>query len=530
MPLFQSERVAVIGGGCTGITSFWALQNSVHDVHLFEASADLGGRVKTLPFEHNGNQVDVNTESPTFNAEASPNLVSLLRYLGITTSQAQLCFGATEGTCNFQWCGSVLKSILLRPWALCSLETYRILSDIIWLRYLAVDVLSTKLGACKTKNVLQSLSAHDYLSGEGYSNNFRNKYLAPMLSMLWSTNAGKFLPQLPVRALVQCLCDHQLLKPRQVPPDWRCIKPGTSQLVHTMSQHFPASKVHLKSRVVEVIRHGKNQYGVLTSDGQEMFFNHIIFAVNGPETIKILGSHASLQEKDIIQGLGSTRNISVLHSDPLLMPEIDTPGPSCNYILASDDHHRFSQSIKDPTAHISSLSYIANSLESIPEYLFGPVYITLNPFTPPHPSHVQGVWEFADPEPSANTLVAQSRLPSIQNKRGLSYAFCWTGRGHLEDAVTAGLRLAIDHLGAKVPFEVQYHQDPLDAASSLPPRIGLKDNLVRTILRLISVYLLIFELVLVGLRALRNPASRRNSRRIEEEEKTETASGATETR
>ena len=71
MPLFQPERVAVIGGGCTGVTSFWALQSSSHDVHLFEASAALGGRVKTLPFEHNSNRVDVNTDSPTFNAEAS---------------------------------------------------------------------------------------------------------------------------------------------------------------------------------------------------------------------------------------------------------------------------------------------------------------------------------------------------------------------------------------------------------------------------------------------------------------------------
>ncbi|PYH96251.1 FAD/NAD(P)-binding domain-containing protein [Aspergillus ellipticus CBS 707.79] len=516
MPLFQPERVAVIGGGCTGIASFWALQNSAHDVHLFEASASLGGRVKTLPFEHKGNQIDVNTESPTFNAEASPNLVSLLRYLGITTSQAQLCFGATEGTSNFQWCGSILWSIFNRPWILCNTETYRILSDIIWLRYLAVDILDPKFRNSKADDVLQSLSTHDYLSEEGYSNNFRDKYLAPMLSMLWSTNAGKFLPQLPVKALVRCLYDHHLLKPHQVLPDWRCIRPGASQLVQSMSQQFPSSKVHLKTRVTEVIRHGKDHYCILMSNGQEMFFNHIIFAVNGPETIKILGSHSSAQEKEIIQGLGYTRNIAILHSDPLLMPDADGQGPPCNYIIASDDHHRFSQSVLDPKSHISSLSYIANSLESISTHLFGPIYITLNPFTPPHPVHVQGVWEFADPDPSANTLLAQSRLPSIQNKRGLSYGFNWTGRGHLEDAITAGLRVAIEYLGAQVPFEVQYHQDPLEATGSSLPRMGLKDNIVRTILRLISVYFLSLKLVLVVLKAVLNPTSKTKPHRLEE--------------
>lgn len=71
MPVSESKRVAVIGGGCTGITSFWALQNSNHDVHLFEASACLGGRVKSLPFEHNECRVHVNSEPSSFNAQAS---------------------------------------------------------------------------------------------------------------------------------------------------------------------------------------------------------------------------------------------------------------------------------------------------------------------------------------------------------------------------------------------------------------------------------------------------------------------------
>lgn len=67
----QPKRVAILGGGCAGITAFWALQKSPHDVHLFEASATLGGRIKAIPFENEGNQVAVNTVSPVFNATAS---------------------------------------------------------------------------------------------------------------------------------------------------------------------------------------------------------------------------------------------------------------------------------------------------------------------------------------------------------------------------------------------------------------------------------------------------------------------------
>ncbi|GKZ19181.1 hypothetical protein AbraIFM66951_008015 [Aspergillus brasiliensis] len=510
MPLFQPERVAVIGGGCTGITTFWALRNSAHDVHLFEASDSLGGRVKVLPFEHNGHRVDVNTNPPTFNAGASPNLLSLLDYLGITSVKAPFSFGATDGIDTFQWCGSILKSILLRPWTLCNIETYRVLCDVIWLKYMAVDVLDHGFETCKPTDFNMS-STDEYLAGEEYSNTFIENYLAPLLSMLWSTNAGKFLPRLPAKALVRCLYDHQLLKPRQALPNWRRIGPGMSHFIQTMTKNFPSSKVHLRTRVGKVVQYGK-KYGIMTSAGEEMFFNHIVFAVNGQETIKILGSLANEQEKEIIRSLGSTRNISVLHSDPLLMPNVEDPGPACNYILGPSNQE-WPSSSNNTTSHTSSLSYIANFLDSIPSHLFGPIYITLNPFTPPHPSHVQGVWEFTDPEPSAQTLIAQHHLPSIQNRRGLSYGFCWSGRGHLEDAITAGLRIAIQDLGAEAPFHVKFHQDPLEAATSeQPPSLGLRDNVIRTIIRLIHVYILILRLVLVLLRALPGAAAKAKAR------------------
>lgn len=71
MPDTQHERIAIIGGGCTGTTCLWALQNTAHDVHLFEASSTLGGRIKEYWLEDSGNKRVINTETPTFNAETS---------------------------------------------------------------------------------------------------------------------------------------------------------------------------------------------------------------------------------------------------------------------------------------------------------------------------------------------------------------------------------------------------------------------------------------------------------------------------
>lgn len=85
----------------------------------------LDGRIKAVPFEHAGNKVTVNTVPPVFNATASPNLVSLLRYLGIFTSAAELSFGASDGIEADQWTGSILGNIVRRPWLLCEPGTWR---------------------------------------------------------------------------------------------------------------------------------------------------------------------------------------------------------------------------------------------------------------------------------------------------------------------------------------------------------------------------------------------------------------------
>ncbi|KAL4891946.1 hypothetical protein BDV59DRAFT_61268 [Aspergillus ambiguus] len=88
MSVLQPERIAIIGGGCTGTTCFWALQHTTHDVHLFEASAALGGRIKEYRLEHNGNKTTVNTEMPSFNAAASRQCSNIPCDFKLTTSSS----------------------------------------------------------------------------------------------------------------------------------------------------------------------------------------------------------------------------------------------------------------------------------------------------------------------------------------------------------------------------------------------------------------------------------------------------------
>ncbi|KAL4887063.1 hypothetical protein BJY04DRAFT_46202 [Aspergillus karnatakaensis] len=501
MGVSKPRKVAIIGGGLTGVASLWALQDSCFDVHLFEASSALGGHMKTLRLESNDNQVQVDMELPTFNPKACPNLVSLLHYLGIPTTAVPFSFGVLDDDWVFKWHFSIVKSIILRPRVLCRLETYRLLLDAITLRCLGADVL--------TKPFFENEGFHEstesYLLEKGYSDSFRDRYLTPLLSALWRTNAGRFIPGLPVRALARSLSDHQFFSTSDTILKWRRIDPGVRHLIKTLVRHCPSEKLHLWTKVNEITRRSKSQYDLTTSNGIYSQFDHIVFTVDGDEILRLLGSTATVDEKEVLQNLGVTRNIAVLHSD---YPSVTaSAAPGYNYIMASSDHRR-----RDLVPPKSCLRYDVNMLQDIPASRFGDVYITLNTLSPPHPSLVHGVWEFTEPEPSAKSLHAQAHLPFIQNTRGLSYGFCWTGRGLLEDAVTSGLRMATEDLGATVPFEVASHAHPLATTELVSERSGLRVNLIKTTIEAIRALVLVLEVILILLGRIHTPGSKVRAR------------------
>jgi predicted NAD/FAD-binding protein len=57
----KRKRIAIVGSGISGLGALYALRDSGHEVHLFEAADRLGGHTNTLPFEHNGEKVMVDT-------------------------------------------------------------------------------------------------------------------------------------------------------------------------------------------------------------------------------------------------------------------------------------------------------------------------------------------------------------------------------------------------------------------------------------------------------------------------------------
>ena len=164
------------------------------------------------------------------------------------------------------------------------------------------------------------------------------------------------------------------------------------------------------------------------------------------------------------------------------MPRLPVAWSSWNYIT---------NSFKDSVSSVC-LTYWMNSLQHIPSDKFGDVLVTLNPLHPPDPALVQGTWTYEHPLYNSSAIRSQALLPRIQNIRGISYAGAWTKYGFHEDGFSSGLKVAMEHLGAKIPF------DFVDSTFSRGrrPILGWKDHAVRIMIRLVDILMALYALMM----------------------------------
>ena len=66
----RDKRVAIVGGGISGIACLWGLRDTRYGVHLFEGDSRLGGHADTNRFEGNGRSAGVDTGFIAMNDES----------------------------------------------------------------------------------------------------------------------------------------------------------------------------------------------------------------------------------------------------------------------------------------------------------------------------------------------------------------------------------------------------------------------------------------------------------------------------
>lgn len=265
---------------------------------------------------------------------------------------------------------------------------------------------------------------------------------------------------------------------------------------------FPTDRIFLNSPVRRVENNASDHVVLHLDDGRTDTYDHVILATHGDLALSILGSSATEEEQSVLSCFKTSQNEVVLHSDLTHMPQRRAAWSSWNYLTLSKQSEGYTEMV--------SLTYNMNILQHIPEDKFGHILVTLNPIHPPNPARTQGRFLYSHPLYTPKAVQAQKRLPEIQNKRGISFAGAWTNYGFHEDGFSSGLKVAQDHLGARIPFIF------IDSTLSRgkKPKLSILDYFLRLIIILIQVLVVQSLELLAGV--TRQPVDKRLPRKVKQ--------------
>ncbi|KAL8734642.1 MAG: hypothetical protein Q9166_001298 [cf. Caloplaca sp. 2 TL-2023] len=487
------KKVAVVGSGCSGLAALWALKSTDSEVHLYEADERLGGHTNTVDFKHGNNTTKVDTGFIVMNTATYPNFIAFLRHVGIEPVDTDMTFGVSRDGGFFEWSGTSLSSIFAQRSNVFRPSMWRMIFDIVRFNQFALDLLSDDeesemdpSGAggsgSQVHSPKQQQSIGEYLDREGYSDTFRNDYLIPMTAAVWSTAPDKASLEFPAITLVRFLWNHHLLNTVSARPRWMTVLGGSQPYIDAVMKDVPSQQVHRKTKVTSLRVLSDGRVTVKTVNA-EALYDHVVLATHGDQALNIIRDIATEKEKEVLSGFKTSKNTAALHSDLSLMPEREIAWSSWNYITRTPSS----------SSDVSSvcLTYNMNILQHIPRSIYGDVLVTLNPLWPPKPELTQGVWSYNHPQYHSEAVRCQKMLPMIQNTRGISYCGAWTKYGFHEDGFSSGLKVAMEHLGAKIPF------DFTDSTFSRGrrPVLSWKDQLVRIMVLLIQILIIVLELL-----------------------------------
>ena len=264
----------------------------------------------------------------------------------------------------------------------------------------------------------------EYVAAQGYSRAFRDLYLVPFTSALWSTAPAQTLA-FPVSYAVRFFQNHGLLGFRR--HQWLTVTGGSRRYVDAITAPLGAAPApgHPGHRDPPRRRRRRPAHG--RRHGAR--FDAVVIASHAPQALAMLADADEL-EREVLGAFRTTANSAVLHTDVRLLPRRPSARASWNYLIGDD--------AAAPTP--PTVTYYLNKLQALdePEHYC----VTLNRDAAIAAERVIRRFEYAHPLYTFESLAAQGRLPSIDGRRRTFFCGAYHGFGFHEDGLASGLRAA----------------------------------------------------------------------------------------
>jgi len=428
----RQPRVAIVGSGISGLAAAHTL-TGLADITLYEAGDYFGGHTHTVDVtlpDASGRPTTfgVDTGFLVLNERTYPNLLALFEQLQVGIAKSDMSFSVqspTGGPKNgaLEWSGSDLNTVFAQRANLTNPRFWRLLADILRFNRLATRLAERGDDLGEGSPLLQPLG--DFLVKQGFSAEFRDGYLLPMLGCIWSCPTDQML-QFPVATMVRFCHNHGLIQVTNR-PQWFTVAGGARQYVQKIVGRIADAR--LNRPVQQILR---DAAGVrIVSQGAVERFDAVVLACHSDQALALLGAEASHEERAVLGAIRYQANRAVLHTDTAVMPANRRAWAAWNYDRAPSSQAESAQ---------VCLHYWLNRLQPLP--VDTPVIVSLNPHRPIAPQTVMGEYDYAHPVFDLAAIRAQARVPALQGQQHTFFAGAWMGYGFHEDGLKAGLQAA----------------------------------------------------------------------------------------
>ena len=429
----MSRRIAVVGGGISGLGAAWGLHHHPDrfDFRLFEARDRLGGNAVTveMPQDDGG--------SIPFDISVTACIPSVYHHIVLLMEQFGIELVDTRFSYSVKYRGEVYAHDFdseIRTQLRSEIQKFqRVLR-----RLHRIGRLSrSRSKLMNALNPFNYISMGTVLNLGGFSGDFRYKILKPMfVNFLMATNVFDMPAALFSRYLE--FFDIEVATPMQT---W---DRGTRRIYEHLSAEF-RDKIYLNRPVRKVYRQASCVV-IEDEDGVKETFDDVILACNANQTMMILDKPTML-ERYILSSIryeSELHNHTVVHSDFTVLPDnevrpLETRSNHIEQYGARPDNYE--------------ITYIMHNQQPWVNQSDKPCLVTYNPISRIDEKKIVGRWWFqhiVHDVRQATLLIYLFRF--IQGKRSTWHCGAHTLINSQETCFVSGLAAATQ-MGADYPFD-----------------------------------------------------------------------------